>query len=100
MASLKINTDAVVAAAESLKQYNDEMRNGLDPVKKAMNNLTIYWDGSAATTAFNKFKEIEMEMSETRYGVMDNYVRFLYQQVGEGYVQVEEANTSLAEQFK
>lgn len=100
MANLKVNTDAVVATAEKLKVYNTRMRNDFPSVQNAMNQLHNEWDGAASNAAISKFNEMKSKFCDARYNVMDNYIRFLLQQVGEGYVQTEEVNVSLADQFK
>lgn len=100
MANLKVNTDAAVAAAEHIKQYNEQMRDHFDTVLRAIQKLDNSWDGAAASAAMSKFNELKSQFPEARYNVLDNYVNFLLQQVGEGYVQTENANISLADQFK
>ena len=66
----------------------------------AVTQLDNCWDGSAATAAISKFNEIKSKFFDARYNVLDNYVNFLLQQVGEGYTQTEDTNVSLADQFK
>lgn len=100
MARLKINTDLAVNAANNIKSYNGQMRDGITSVQTAINRLDSSWDGSAATAAIRKFGEIKSKFSDNRYNVLDNYVNFLLQQVGEGYTQTEKTNVSLADQFK
>lgn len=100
MANLKVNTDAVVAAAGNIKLYNSQMRDQFSNVQTAINRLDSSWDGSAAEAAIKKFHELKSNFDDARYNVLDNYVKFMLQQVGEGYVQTENANTSLADQFK
>lgn len=100
MANLKINTDAVLVAANNIKRYNTQMREEFSDVRNAIRKLDTFWDGAAATAAFNKFNELESNYAEARYNVLNNYVNFLLQQVGEGYAQTEDVNTSLAAQFK
>lgn len=100
MANLKVNTDAVISAAQNIKLYNSMMRDGIMDLNTAMTKLNQAWDGSASNTALSKFEEIKSKMCDARYKVMDNYANFLLQQIGEGYEVVEEANKSLADQFK
>lgn len=100
MANLKINTEAAVRAAENIKVYNTQIREEFSSVQTAVTQLDNYWDGSAATAAIGKFNELKSKFPDARYNVMDNYVNFLLQQVGEGYAQTEETNVSLADQFK
>ena len=100
MANLKINVEATVATAGRIKSYNQQMRDGFPNVQSAITRLNNSWDGSASEKAMNKFNEIRSNYCEARYNVLDNYVNFLYQQVGEGYTQTEDTNVSLADQFK
>ena len=100
MANLKINTDSVVTAATNIKAINGQIRDGFSSVQKAITQLDNSWDGSAATNSIGKFNELKSKFPQARYNVVDNFVNFLLQQVGEGYVQTEEANKSLADAFK
>ena len=100
MADLKINTDAVVAAANNIKNCNNQIRDGFPSVQTAITHLDNCWDGSAAAHAIGKFNEMKSKFSDARYSVLDNYVKFLLQQIGEGYTESEDANVSLADQFK
>lgn len=100
MANLKINTDAAVTAAGNIKLYNTQIRDGFSNVQTAITQLDNCWEGSAATAAISSFNEVKSKFFDARYNVLDNYVNFLLQQVGEGYSQTEDANISLADQFK
>ena len=100
MGNLKINTDSAVTAATHIKTINGQIRDGFSSVQNAITQLDNAWDGSAATNSIGKFNEIKSKFPEARYNVVDNFVNFLLQQVGEGYVQTEETNKSLADAFK
>lgn len=100
MANLKINTDSAVTAATHIKTINGQIRDGFSSVQNAVTQLDNAWDGSAATNAIGKFNEIKNKYPNSRYNVVDNFVNFLLQQVGEGYVQTEDTNKSLADAFK
>ncbi len=100
MADLRINTELVVTTAEKIKRRNDKMNEDFADVKAAISRLDGNWDGSAATNAINKFNELQTKFVEARYNVIDNFVKFLMNQVGEGYTRTEEVNVSLADRFK
>ena len=100
MANLKVNADKVIATANKIKGLNKQMRDGFSNVEDAIKKLNNSWDGSASNGAFNKFNAIKNSYCNARYKVVDGFVAFLYQQVGEGYTQTEAANKSLADQFK
>ena len=100
MATLKVNKDLAVRAANTIKLNNSQMRDNFQNVQTAISQLNNSWDGSAANATIGKFNEIKTKFMDARYAVLDNYVNFLLQQVGEGYTQTENANVSLADQFK
>ena len=100
MADLKINAEQVVETARRIKNINNQIREGFNNVQKAVTRLDGAWDSPAATNAINKFKAIKNSYCDARYDVIDNYVAFLHQQVGEGYTQTETTNKSLADAFK
>ena len=100
MARLKVDAEQVIATAKRIKNYNNQMRDSFSNVHNAIDKLNNSWDGSAASSAISKFNAIKNSYCEARYNVVDNFVAFLHQQVGEGYTQTESANKSLADQFK
>lgn len=100
MARLKVDTEQVITIANKIKSLNNQMRDDFDGVQDAITRLDGTWDGSAATNAISKFNAIKNSYCDARYNVVDYFVSFLHQQVGEGYAQTEAANKSLAEQFK
>ena len=100
MSTIKVNTDAVVSVAQDIRKINNDIRDLISPVESAMKALDKTWDGSAASNAISKFNALKSDYSDNRYNVIENFVNFLLQQVGEGYTQTESANTSLADAFK
>lgn len=100
MANLKVNVDAVVSAASNIQTCNAQMRDSFPDVQRAIDQLNNNWDGAASNNAMRKFDDIKSKFSDSRFKALDNYVKFLLQQVGEGYTQTEEVNVSLADQFK
>lgn len=100
MDDLKVNAEKVILTANKIKNLNTQMRDGFNEVQTAIRKLDGTWDGAAATNAVNRFNAIKTSYCDARYTVIDNFVAFLYQQVGEGYSQTEDANKSLSEQFK
>ncbi len=100
MTNLKVSTEVVVAAAGNLRTLNNQIRNEFSGVQTAISRLDGGWEGSAATNAISKFNEVKTKYPEERYKVIENYVNFLLQQVGEGYTQTEDVNKSLADAFK
>lgn len=97
---LKVNTDQVVSTANKIKNINDKINKEFEAVEKAIRTLDNYWESPAASTAIEKFSSIKDSFYDARYAAVNNYVNFLLTQVGEGYVQTEDKNKSLADAFK
>lgn len=100
MPELRVNTQSVLNTANALKTINNQIDSGISSVENEMSKLNMSWDGPAASAAMNKYKELKSQMCKERYNVIDDYMHFLLQLVGEGYEQTETANTSLASMFK
>ena len=100
MSKIRIDTDKVMASATRIKTLNNQIRDEFREVRDAMKKLDNAWDGSVATSAMSKFNDIKNTYCDARYDVVDNFVVFLQQRVGQGYAQTETANKSLADRFK
>ena len=100
MPDIKVNTRAVGLFADNLKGVNNRIRDRLPQLNNSVKSLDNVWDGPAASAVMAKFGEIKGKYESERYKAIDNYVKFLKTQIGEGYEQTEDVNTKLAEQFK
>ena len=100
MNDIKINTDQVTILANNIIYQYEKMREEFDMADQAVKRLNDAWDGPAATNAIGKFNQMKTQICEQRYKELDNYVSFLFQQVGVGYDNTESVNKSLADQFK
>lgn len=98
--NLKINVDGVRRCAGKIKNYNEHMNSEFDAMQKAINEMDASWDGTASNEAIKAFNSIKKNYKNVRYKVIDNYVAFLYRQIGEGYTLAESQNKSLADAFK
>lgn len=100
MPRIKVDTGRVLTAASKIKNLNGQMKTGFENVSKAMRTLDNAWDSPVASRAMSKLNDIKNTYCNARYDVMDDYVAFLNQRVGEGYTKTETANRSLASRFK
>lgn len=100
MGNLKIDVDKVISCANNIRNLNSQIGDGFPDVQNKISSLDSVWEGAAATSAISKFNAIKSSFCDARYNVVDNYVNYLLQQVGEGYTQTESVNKSLADAFK
>ncbi len=97
---IKVDTDHVAAAAKNIASYNRKINADFSAVENAIRALSNEWISSAATHAISSFYEIKDAYFEARYDVVHNYVKFLHQQVEDGYEMIENNNEYLAKLFK
>ncbi len=96
---LDINTEGIASAAFNLKRINDAIQSDFEKLEKCSKQIDSDWNSPAGNIASAKMYEL-FKNSEARYAVLQNYISFLEQQVNPNYNSAEEANTSLADQFK
>ncbi|MCL2662963.1 MAG: WXG100 family type VII secretion target [Oscillospiraceae bacterium] len=96
----RVNTSAITAAANNIANLNTGIRNDFNTVETEMNGLASAWRGEASERARAAFSSVRNAYLNDRFSVVDNYVRFLRNQVGDGYVQTETTNEKLADAFK
>ncbi len=100
MSVIRVDTDKVYLTSNKINTINGQIRDEFADVVKTVQNLDSSWDGDASTTATRAFAKIKNDFADSRYKAMNNFVKFLNQQVDEGYEQTEQANTNLADAFK
>ncbi|MBQ5994615.1 MAG: WXG100 family type VII secretion target [Clostridia bacterium] len=102
-ASVKVDTNAVRTAVDTLSSINKDIDNSFSSVQNAMNKLNSTWDGAAAAKANSKLNTIKKNFVGTgggRYQVMEQYIKFLANAVALDYETTEDTNTKLSEMFK
>lgn len=97
---MKINTDAVSGLAQRISNDNQEMQTAFEAAIASANALGNGWSGAAYNHASASFGTMKEKYYNARYTGIENYVRILRKQIGEGYEKTEQSNISLAEQFK
>ena len=97
---LKVETDAVVSCANTIQTINKSINTKFNNLQRPINRMDSAWNGSASSRAISKFNKIKNDFYQPRYDVLQNYSNFLLQMVGEGYIETEDTNVSLADRFK
>ena len=95
-----INTDKIVAIANTISANNMEISEELDRVKGAVNHLMQYWEGNASITGMNAFNNIYNTYGNNRYEVVENVPRFMKNCVAASYDNTEGKLCSAASRFK
>ena len=97
---VKINTTLVAYTATKLSYENNVLYHKYDDIDKAISNLKRNWSGTACDQCCRKAEYIKSQFKDARYTVVNDFVRFMRQQVGEGYEATEAAISSAANAFK
>ena len=100
MSGITINTDGLKGVASNIDKLNKHMTQAGDELTTIVKELSREWNSSAGSKVIGEFETIRMNFFNNRNVVMNDYVRFLYEQVGEGYDIAETTNVNLARAFK
>lgn len=95
-----LNTDQVLAIASQIESDNQQLEQLLNDSKTTLDNLSANWTGAAADQTRASYDAFAGKYFQTYFDVLEQYVKFLRNNVAEQYTQTESANTRLADAFK
>jgi WXG100 family type VII secretion target len=97
---IKVNTEQVEQIAGNIERLNNQLNDSLKNSQQTITNLKNSWEGQASDATISSFNEFAQKYFQNYYDVIDQYVKFLRQNVATGYFQTETANSNLADAFK
>ena len=97
---IKVNTEQVANIATTIEGLNRRLNDTLTNSKNAINGLKNTWEGQASDSTISAYNEFANKFFKNYYDIIDQYVKFLRQNVSDGYFNVETVNTKLADVFK
>ncbi len=100
MAKITVNTDQVNEIAGAIENLNKRLSDELNTSRDLFTTLGNSWNGEAYESTKAAYNEFSQKFFQTYYDVIDNYVKFLRNNVSQGYFEVETVNTNLSEAFK
>lgn len=100
MDHIKIDTAKVVNTASRITTINQQIDTEFERMEKAIAHLNNCWQSRASDAVIGRFHSIKHSFKDSRFQVMQNYSKFLVQQVSDGYNKTETVNTNLADAFK
>lgn len=104
MDKIYANTDAIQEVAQNIASYNNSIQNQYSIVNTAISKIKNNWSGQAFEIAEKKYRIFHRCYYEgtenTRYSVIDDFVKILNLSIADGYEQTEKLNTKLADAFK
>ena len=94
-----LDTDQVLGIATQIENDNKQLQQILNDSKTTIDNLYTYWTGPAAEECHASYDSFANKFFQTYYDTLDKYVAFLRINVAEGYVILENEQTSLSDAF-
>jgi uncharacterized protein YukE len=100
MTSITIDSEQILAIATQLQSDNDLLKQLLEDSKATIDSLASYHTGKAADETRSSYDSFANKFFQTYYDILDQYVKFLRNNVVPGYNDTEIINTQLADAFK
>lgn len=100
MTGITIDSEQVLAIASSIESDNQQLQQLLNDSKATVDSLSSYWTGKAADETRSSYESFANKFFQTYHDVLNQYVKFLRNNVAMQYEQTEQVNTQLADAFK
>jgi len=97
---ITLDSEQVLAIASQIEADNQQLQQLLNDSKATLDNLSATWTGQAAETTISAYETFAGKYFQTYYDVLEQYVKFLRTNVAEQYVETENLNVQLGDQFK
>jgi len=97
---ITIDSEQVLGIASQIESDNQQLQQLLEESKTAVNSLSSFWSGKAAEETRASYDAFAGKFFQTYFDVLDQYVKFLRNNVAAQYEQTEQVNTQLADAFK
>lgn len=100
--AIRIDIDQVSQIAADLENQNLKLTDELERSRQTVNRLTAenIWEGQAAEATCAAFNNFADKYFEKYHDVIDQYVRFLRNNIAQGYFETEAENSSYSDAFK
>jgi len=95
-----IDSEQVLGIATQIESDNHQLHELLNDSKATINSLSSYWTGMASDETRASYDSFASKFFQSYYDVLDQYVKFLRNNVAAQYEQTEQVNTQLADAFK
>jgi len=100
MTQITLDSDQVLAIASQIESDNQQLQQLLNDSKASVDSLSSYWTGKASDETRSSYETFANKFFQTYYDVLNQYVKFLRNNVATQYEQTEQVNTQLADAFK
>lgn len=98
--SIRVKTDVVENAANKISEYNNLINTDYAELEHEIQCLTDSWIGHAADQAQARHRKLKKEYFDIRFHVIEQIPKFLKEQVGFSYEDVETTMVKAIDAFK
>ena len=95
-----VSPEEVRAIAGKLEQDNQKLKDLLEESKKTIEGTRNYYTGDSGEATREAYNGFAAKYFQSYYEVIEQYTKFLRNQVAQQYEQVENANKQLAQSFQ
>ena len=100
MTQIVLSTEQVLGIASQIENDNRELNELLKTSKSTVDSLSSYWKGTASSATQDAYNSFAQSYFQKYYEILDQYVRFLRNNVVINYENTEKADIQLADAFK
>lgn len=100
MAQITLDTEQVLSIATQIESDNKKLKELLETTRSSINSLSATWTGQAADETRSSYESFSEKFFQQYYDILDQYVKFLRNNVSDQYVDGEGTNVKLADAFK
>lgn len=100
MTQITLDSEQVLAIASQIENDNQQLQQLLNDSKASIDSLSSYWTGAAADETRTSYESFANKYFQTYYDILEQYVKFLRNNVAAQYEQTEQVNKQLADAFK
>lgn len=100
MTQITIDSEQVLSIASQIESDNQTLQQLLNESKASVDALSSYWSGRASDETRASYEAFAGNFFQKYFDVLNQYVKFLRNNVAMQYEQTEQVNTQLADAFK
>lgn len=97
---MRLSSKDIEKIADDLNKANKDLKNELKETATVMKNLGKSWDSPAYKESNSAFAKFEEEYSSNYEKLINQYVKFLKENVSTGYKKTESQNREIASEYK
>lgn len=100
MTQMTLDTEQVLSIASQIENDNQQLLELLQESKATVDALSSYWQGKASDETRASYEGFAGKFFQQYHDILDQYVKFLRNNVAAQYEEIEQVNTQLADAFK